>query len=195
MYARVNYRQIPPDKMDEAIRMYRDTTLPERKTHKGFVGGYVLTDRSTGKILAISLWETQADMSAAGAPGYVDAVAGGPPVQEVYEVIAEDKLLEDRLLVEESKTTHARVSTRQIQPGKIDETVRAYQDSNVPHMRAQKGSRGAFGLIDRSIGKVLGITLWETEADMMGRQPTPGTIDAVAVGQTTREIYEVSMEV
>ena len=38
MYARVNTRQIPSEKMDEAIRMYREKALPERKTHKGFVG-------------------------------------------------------------------------------------------------------------------------------------------------------------
>ena len=89
MFARVNTRQIPPEKMDEAIQMYQDKSLPERKTHKGFVGAYVLTDRSAGKILAISLWETEADAKASGTPSYVDAVAGGPPSREDYEVSAQ----------------------------------------------------------------------------------------------------------
>lgn len=89
MYARVNTRQIPPEKMDEAIRMYQEKSLPERKTHKGFVGAYVLTDRSAGKILAISLWETEADARASGTPSYLDAVAGGPPSRESYEVSAQ----------------------------------------------------------------------------------------------------------
>ena len=89
MDARVNSRQVPPEKLDEAIRMYQETSLPERKTHKGFVGAYVLTDRSTGKILAISLWETEADAEASGIPSYVDAVAGGPPSRQNYEVSAQ----------------------------------------------------------------------------------------------------------
>ena len=80
-HARVNYRQIQTDRIDEAISMYRDTVIPAQK---GFVGGIVLTNGSTGKLVAIALWESEADMRASQPP--VDAITGGPPVQEVYEV-------------------------------------------------------------------------------------------------------------
>jgi heme-degrading monooxygenase HmoA len=85
MHARVNYRQIPPGKMDEAIRIYRDQTLPDRRGQKGFKAGYVLTNRRTGKLIAIALWDTEADMRASQPPNYADAVAG-PAVREEYEV-------------------------------------------------------------------------------------------------------------
>ncbi len=89
MHARVNYRQIPPDKMDEAIRIYRDVTGPSRKTQKGFKAAYVLTNRSTGKLIAIALWETEADMMAAVLAGDADVITGEPPVRETYEVSVE----------------------------------------------------------------------------------------------------------
>ena len=89
MQASVNYRQIPLDRMDEAIRTYRDKTLPEIRTRNGFQGALVLADRSNGKTIAIDLWDTEEYMTASSPPGHVDAISGGPPVREVYEVTAE----------------------------------------------------------------------------------------------------------
>ncbi|MFQ6027221.1 MAG: antibiotic biosynthesis monooxygenase family protein [Dehalococcoidia bacterium] len=84
--ARVNYRQLQPDRMDEAISVYRDSVLPIVSARQGCVGGFVLTDSSTGKLVAVSLWASEADMRASQPPGDVDAIAGGPPVRELYEV-------------------------------------------------------------------------------------------------------------
>ena len=88
--ARVNYRQIQPDRMDEAISMYRDSVRPVVSARRGFVGAFVLTDVSTGKLVAISLWESEADMMASQPPGDVDAISGGPPVREEYEVSVQE---------------------------------------------------------------------------------------------------------
>ena len=60
--------------------------LPVVSARSGCVGGVVLTDGSTGKLVAISLWESEADMRASQPPGDVDAIAGGTPIREVYEV-------------------------------------------------------------------------------------------------------------
>jgi heme-degrading monooxygenase HmoA len=71
--------------MDEAIRIYRDQTLPGVRGQKGFKAGYVLTNRRTGKIIAIAMWDTEADMRANQPSIYADAVAG-PATREEYEV-------------------------------------------------------------------------------------------------------------
>ena len=89
MHARVNHREIPTDKVDEVIRIYRDVTVPNRSAQKGFKGGYLLANRSTGKLISIALWETEADMMASVPSGDVDVIAGGPPVRETYEVSLE----------------------------------------------------------------------------------------------------------
>ena len=154
MHARVNFRQVPPDRMDEAIQTYRDTTLPEVRTRNGFQGGLVLTDRSNGKTIAISLWDTEANMNASSPPGHVDVISGGPPVREVYEVSAQD-----RPASVVGRTTHARVNTRHIQSGKMDEAIQTYQDSTIPSVRGQQGFTGALVLTDRGTSKVLAISL------------------------------------
>ena len=189
MHARVNYRQIPLDRMDEAIRTYRDKTLPEVRTQNGSQGALVLADRSNGKIIAIALWDKEANMNASTPPGYVDAISGGPPVREVYEVN-----IYDRPEPEAGKATHARVNTRQIQAGKMDEAIRTYQDATVPRVRGQQGSTGALVLTYRGTGKVIAISLWASEADMRAAEPS-GHVDDISVGPPTRENYEVSAEV
>ena len=93
MFARVTHTQILPGKMDEAIRIYQDSVVPAAKQQKGFIGIYGLGDRSTGKSMTISLWETEADMKACEASGYYQQqlakfkdLLGAPPVREQYEV-------------------------------------------------------------------------------------------------------------
>jgi heme-degrading monooxygenase HmoA len=93
MHARVTGTQILPGKIDEAIGIYRDSVVPAAKEQKGFKGAYQLVDRSTGKSLSISLWDTDADMLAGESSGYLReqvakfaAVIAGPPTTEHYEV-------------------------------------------------------------------------------------------------------------
>ena len=93
MYARVSIAQSQPGKADEVIRIHRDSVVPAAKQQKGFKGLYLLTDRKTGKGMTISLWETEADLTAGEASGfYQQQVAkfkdlfSAPPVREAYEV-------------------------------------------------------------------------------------------------------------
>ena len=87
---------------------------------------------------------------------------------------------------------HARVSTRQIQPGQMDHAVRILRDQTLPIMKERNGFKGGLALADRSAAKLMTISLWETEADLRANEP-PGFVDVVATGGATREVYEVSV--
>ena len=95
MNARVTFVQIVPGKLDEAVGLYRDSVLPAAKQQKGFRGLYLLTltDRNAGKGISITLWETEADMTAGENSGYYQQqlakfkdVFSAPPVREAYDV-------------------------------------------------------------------------------------------------------------
>jgi hypothetical protein len=93
MYARVTTVQFPADRVDEAIRIYRDSVVPSAKQQKGFKGVLYLTDRSTGKTMAIFLAETEADLTATETSGYLQEQAAkfahieaGQPTVEHFEV-------------------------------------------------------------------------------------------------------------
>ena len=97
MFARVTMFQTKSDKIDEAIKIYGESVTPARKAQKGARGGYLLTDRKTGKGMAISLWDSEEDAIANEQSGYYqeqlskfkDCFAA-PPVREGYEVSFQD---------------------------------------------------------------------------------------------------------
>ena len=97
MFARVSIIQVKSDKIDEAIKIYRENVTPARKAQKGSRRGYLLTDRKTGKGMAISLWESEDDAIANEQSGYYkeqiskfkDCFAASP-VREGYEVSDQD---------------------------------------------------------------------------------------------------------
>ena len=64
MHVRAATFQVQSGKMQEAIDIFNDSVVPAQKARKGFQGSYLMTDASSGKGLAISVWETEADMLA-----------------------------------------------------------------------------------------------------------------------------------
>ena len=93
MHARIMSGQVQPGKEDELTNIYRDSVIPAAKQQKGFKGGLLLVDPNTGKCVSISLWETEAEMTAGESSGYLrEQVAkltptfAAPPVREAFEV-------------------------------------------------------------------------------------------------------------
>ena len=97
MYARVVTSQVSSDKIDELIRIWRDSAMPAAKQQKGFKSARLLVDRQSGKSIMAVLWETQADAEATGEGSAFGEdqrakFAGlftARPVVEHYEVAAE----------------------------------------------------------------------------------------------------------
>jgi heme-degrading monooxygenase HmoA len=91
MFARVSTIQATSEHLEEAIR-YLNTQAAFRQA-QGFKGNYLLVDRQSGKMLTITLWETEADMQATAQAvnpirqeGARLAGAAEPPSVELYEV-------------------------------------------------------------------------------------------------------------
>lgn len=93
MFARPVTMQIRPGKMDEAIRIYRESVVPTSREQKGCRGMQLLTDAASGKCVSISTWDSDADQQASEDSGHMQRqIAGfgpfmaGPPVREAYTV-------------------------------------------------------------------------------------------------------------
>jgi heme-degrading monooxygenase HmoA len=60
---------------------------------------------------------------------------------------------------------HARATTYRGSPEDVQEAIVHYQEG-IPSIREISGNRGAFLLVDRSAGRGIGVTLWESEEAM-----------------------------
>ncbi len=96
MFARTVTVQSQPGKAEETARTYRDSIVPAAREQTGFKGAFLLQDQNTGKGVSLVLWETEADMTAGEASGYlqqqiakVAATFATPPVTEHFEVVVQ----------------------------------------------------------------------------------------------------------
>lgn len=93
MYARVTTLQVQSGQIDTLMQIIRDSVIAAMKQQPGYNSGLALTDESANKVMAITLWETEADMKAGESSGYYQQQAAkiaslltAPPVREAYEV-------------------------------------------------------------------------------------------------------------
>ena len=206
MHARVTFAQVRPGELHETMGLVEKSLYPALKQMKGFKGALVLTNPNTERFIGIALWETEADIP------HISDVAGetrGPGLgtRRFFEASALERMAMIPLVgqatreiyqvsiqvegASRGKSLHARVSTRQIQSGQMDEAVRILRDQTLPIMKERNGFKGGLVLSDPSAGKLMTISLWETEADLKANEP-PGFVNVVATGGPTREVYEVS---
>jgi hypothetical protein len=93
MFARLTIVQGSPDRVDEGIRTSQE--IASRVTQiPGFAGGTWAVDRSSGKGIALSLWETEQPLQRSEAfwqqvrEGAARSVQGQIVSAETYEVVA-----------------------------------------------------------------------------------------------------------
>ncbi len=91
---------------------------------------------------------------------------------------------------------YARVTTAQVQPGKMDEAISVIRDSTYSAHRNKQGFKSAILLTNPKTGKALSITLWETEADATAQAAATNPGGArLLTRPPVREIFEVSVQV
>src|SRR5919112_470610 len=93
MFARVSTYEGRPEQLDEMHHEGVEHVLPALQMQHGFSGGLVLADRQSGKVLAVTLWESEQAMDATEDASHwlrvFGAEAGGGTVGSVerYEVL------------------------------------------------------------------------------------------------------------
>jgi heme-degrading monooxygenase HmoA len=110
------------------------------------------------------------------------------------------KIAKFALIAKGGEIMYARAVTIQMQPGKLDEAVRVFQDSVVPAIKQQKGFKRISMLIDRNTCKTLTVSFWETEADRTASETSGHFAAQLAkfgsffAAPPITERYEVSVE-
>ncbi len=64
MHARLNTLQMDPQRIDDALRQVEQNDIPAFREIDGFRGFTVLADRSSGKVVATSYWDSEEQMRA-----------------------------------------------------------------------------------------------------------------------------------
>lgn len=100
MYVRMLRVQVPSEKIDQFIQIWRDQMLPFAQAQQGWKSAQLLVNREEGQTMIIGYWETEADARATGDMGgahvgkqraMASELLGAPPeiAMEYYEVAGE----------------------------------------------------------------------------------------------------------
>ena len=95
---------------------------------------------------------------------------------------------------------HARVTTGTVHPERLDEFVAALKGSLIPAAERQAGYREFLLLTDRASGRVVGITLWDSEEALRASEQAGGyyreqlaKLAPFFASPPTRDAYEVAL--
>ncbi|HJT55376.1 MAG TPA: antibiotic biosynthesis monooxygenase [Ktedonobacteraceae bacterium] len=95
---------------------------------------------------------------------------------------------------------YARVTTFELNPGKIDEALEVARTDLVPVMKQQPGFKAVLTLVDREAAKAISVSLWETEDDLKAGessgyyQQQVSRLASFVMAAPNRETYEATLE-
>ncbi len=197
MYARVSIIHGQPDRVEQGISIFREQTVPTLRGQQGFRAAYALIDRTRGKALALSLWDSEEAMrqsDEAVLQQRRDAAqqmgASGHSVER-YEVVVADG---------SGRGQAARVTSYQAPRERLDDAIALFRERTVPAAQQQQGMAGLYLLVDRGSGKALSLSLWASaealqQSEQMARQLREqggGQLLGVETGAVER--YEVAAQ-
>lgn len=95
---------------------------------------------------------------------------------------------------------HARLTTIQMDPERVDQAISQLEEEDLPTFERLEGYRGFTAFVERSSGKVLGISYWDSKEKMQASEEQvkqARTRAAEAGGATAEpavERYEVALD-
>jgi heme-degrading monooxygenase HmoA len=202
MHARMVTVQFKPGTIEEGVKIYRDSIVPEAKKQAGFDGCLLLADRTTAKGISITMWGMEGQLLASEQSGYYGAqlakltpLLASEPVREIWEGTIHE------LRGSMKDTSCARLLFTHFDPAKINEGVRITRDSVLPVARQQKGFEGFVLLIDSPKSRGLSVTCWESLKDLQANETSGylreqlGKITPLMTEPPVKEVYEIVVQV
>jgi heme-degrading monooxygenase HmoA len=94
---------------------------------------------------------------------------------------------------------HARITSYEVQPGRLDERLRHSREVVAPLNRAQPGYLGRLVLVNHQTSRTMVIALWEDEADRQRADADPRRESQLgrhhfAAGEVVLEDFEVASD-
>ena len=191
MYARSTTVRGNPQAMDDGISFVRDTVMPAVQQMDGWVGLSILAERETGRCIVTTSWADHAALTAS-ADGVVvmrqraTEIMGGPAEVQEWEVALMHRL----------HTAHhgacARVIWSDGDPAATDRMLDSFRVGILPKLDDLPGCCSVSLMIDRSTGRGVLTTTYDSPQDMAAARETAAGMREEFAQQMNRTITEVA---
>jgi len=159
--------------IDGGVTYLRQEALPVLTAQHGYRGVTASGNRSTNIFGILSLWETEADRTSSDS-------ALGKAREEAVKIVGGKLTVEnlEQLVAEVVKPITAGlplfVTRISMDPAKVDENIAFFKSDVLPIFKSQPGFCGLRNMIDRSTGKGVVGSVWESQGALdafLAQQP------------------------
>lgn len=189
MYARATTFEARPGSIDDGIAYCRDEVLPMIRDIDGCIGLSMMVDRTTGRCIATSAWETEEAMRASDQQltpirDRAGEILGAAPEVEEWEI---GGLHRDHRTSEGACT---RVTWMEGEPEQSDRMIEVFREV-MPTLETWDGFCSASLLINRSSGAAVITTTWDSQEALEGSRPMADQTRAKAAEDSGSRISAV----
>jgi quinol monooxygenase YgiN len=180
-----------PQRIDEGIALVRDEIMPAVQEMEGCIGLSLLVDRSTGRSIVTSAWESEDAMKATAQRVQplrergADLLSATPEVREwEIAVMHRERQAPDGAC---ANVTWTRGDT-----AAIDRNLEAFRDQVMPRIMELDGFCSVSLFIDRGEGRGVTATVFEDRAALERARPAIEAIRSGAIEQLGLELEDVA---
>lgn len=146
--------------IDAGVAFIREEVLPELRQQSGFRGLSASGDRAAGKVLVLSMWETEADLQASEsaadkARGNAVRAMGGEASVERFE-----QTTWDTGATPPGPGAKLHIRHIKMDPARVDDNLVYFRENVAPEIKSAPGFLGLRQLINRSTGEGRVGTVW-----------------------------------
>ena len=195
MYARSTTIHAQPSDIDAGVAHLRDEVMPKLQGLQGFVGMSLLTDRQSGRCIAVTAWESEDAMNALAEqvrPIREKAVEmfGGAATVDEWDIA----LLHRVRQMPEGAC--ARVTWGHVDPAHADAAIEHCKMNIVPDSEALEGFCSTSLLVDRNTGRGVACTTFDSREAMERNRDGARTMKQMRMKETgAAELDEAEFDV
>jgi heme-degrading monooxygenase HmoA len=189
MYARTTTFNAEPSSIDAGIAHFRDTVMPAAEGIEGFMGLSLMVDRSTGRCIGTSAWQSEEAMhaSAEAVRPIRDRAAeifGGTGEVEHWEiaVVHRDHRSHEGSCV---RATWVKVGREHVDAG-----IDVYRMTVLPALEELEGFCSASLLVDRATGRAVSSVSYDSFESLEHNKDRLDTLRATGTQQAGAEVLE-----
>jgi len=181
--------QAQPSSIDAAIAHMRDNVMPALEGIAGCVGFSLLVDRTSGRCIATSSWESEEAMRASEESirpirDRATQLFGGSPQVEEWEIAAMHR--EHHA----GEGACVRATWVKVDPKQMDEGIDFYTTTLVPALEELEGFCSASLLVDRATGRAVAAATFDN-AEALERNKDPlDRIRATGSQEANAEVFD-----
>ncbi|MET9028844.1 hypothetical protein ABZW96_24965 [Nocardia sp. NPDC004168] len=191
MYARSSTIAAQPSSMDDGIAYLRDEVMSNLPELQGWVGMSLLVNRSTGRCIATTSWESQEALHASRGraqqlrDGLARRLGGEVERVEEWDISAmhRDHPAGDAAC--------ARCSWVQVDPGQVERLIDTFRMEVLPQIETLDGFCSASLFVDRDSGRGVGAMVWATREAMDATREHSTRIRSAATQRVGANVLEV----